>query len=74
MPWLFIIPAAANLIGAKMSGDAAKSAAQTQAGSAREAMQQQREMFDILNQQQAPYRELAAGEGGALSQIRQMLP
>lgn len=60
--------------GASRQSSAAKSAAQTQAGSAREAMQQQREMFDILNQQQAPYRELAAGEGGALSQIRQMLP
>lgn len=66
--------ALATAYGASRQASAAKSAAQTQAGSAREAMQQQREMFDILNQQQAPYRELAAGEGGALSQIRQMLP
>lgn len=66
--------AAASLIGSGMQARAARGAAQTQAQSAREAMQQQREMFDILNQQQAPYRELAAGEGGALSQIRQMLP
>ena len=66
--------ALATAYGASRQASAAKSAAQTQAGSAREAMQQQREMFDILNQQQAPYRELAAGEGGALSRIREMLP
>lgn len=66
--------AAASLLGSGMQARAAKSAAQTQAASASEAMQMQREMFDILNQQQAPYRELAAGEGGALSRIREMLP
>lgn len=66
--------AAATAFGASRQASAAKSAAQTQAGSAQQAMQQQREMFDILNAQQAPYRELAAGEGGALSRIREMLP
>jgi hypothetical protein len=66
--------AAATAFGASRQASAAKSAAQTQAASASEAMQMQREMFETLNAQQAPYRELAAGEGGALSQIRQMLP
>lgn len=66
--------AAASLFGASRQASAAKSAAQTQAASASEAMQMQREMFETLNAQQAPYRELAAGEGGALSRIREMLP
>lgn len=74
LPAAIAASAAAQLFGSTQQARAAKSAAQTQAQSAQEAMRQQREMFDILNQQQAPYRELATGQGGALSQIREMLP
>jgi hypothetical protein len=54
-----------------MGSQAAKSAANTQVQGAREASQQQREMFDILNEQNKPYRE--AGYG-ALNRINEMLP
>lgn len=60
-----------SLIGGYMSGQAAKSAASMQANAADRAAQQQREMFDIQNEQQKPYRE--AGYG-ALTNIKEMLP
>ena len=66
-----LLGAGAGLVGASMQSKAAKSAAQTQAGAAQCAADQQREMFDIINQQQRPYRE--AGYG-ALNRIGEMLP
>jgi hypothetical protein len=54
-----------------MGSKAAKGAAETQLTGTREASQQQREMFDILNEQNKPYRE--AGYG-ALNRINEMLP
>jgi hypothetical protein len=66
-----LLGAGAGLIGAGMQSSAAKSAARTQAGAAQYAADQQREMFDVINQQQQPYRE--AGYG-ALTRIGEMLP
>jgi hypothetical protein len=60
MPWSFIIPAAASLIGGKMSSDAASSAANTTAAATDQATQLQREMFQQQQQNQAPW--LQAGQ------------
>jgi hypothetical protein len=60
-----------NTIGANKQANAATQASQLQYQSTQDAAKQQREMFDILNAQQAPYRE--AGYG-ALNQINTMLP
>jgi len=57
--------------GASKQAKAATQASQTQYQATQDAAKQQREMFDILNAQQAPYRE--AGYG-ALNQINTMLP
>ena len=62
---------AMSLLGANQQSNAAQNAANTQLQGTLAAQQQQRQMFDILNQQQAPYRE--AGYG-ALNQINTMLP
>ena len=53
---------------------AAKEAAQTQYAGTQYASNITKEMFDILNAQQAPYRDIATGPGGALSQIKDLLP
>lgn len=63
--------AAASVIGGGMQASAAKRAASQQAGATQYAADIQRQMFDIVNQQQAPYRE--AGYG-ALTRIGELLP
>jgi hypothetical protein len=63
--------AALGVLGANKQAKAATQASQTQYQATQDASKQQREMFDILNAQQAPYRE--AGYG-ALNQINTMLP
>ena len=63
--------AALGAYGASKQAGAAESASQLQYQSTQDAARQQREMFDILNAQQAPYRQ--AGYG-ALNQINTMLP
>lgn len=55
--WNFIIPAAASLIGGKMSSDAAKKAARTSADASDRAAQVQREMFERNVELNAPFRE-----------------
>ncbi len=45
-----------NLLGAFIGADASKSAANTQANAARYATDIQREQFNLINEQQAPYR------------------
>ena len=69
--WALAGSAVLGYLGSQNQADAAQSAAQTQLQGTQAASQQQREMFDILNKQQAPYRE--AGYG-ALNQINTMLP
>lgn len=66
-----LLGAGAGLIGAGMQSSAAKSAAGMQAGATQYAADQQREMFNIINEQQKPYRE--AGYG-ALTRIGELLP
>ena len=58
-------------MGSRKQAKAAESASQLQYEATSDAAKQQREMFDILNAQQAPYRE--AGYG-ALNRINTMLP
>ena len=62
---------ATGLIGSAMQSNAAQSAAQTQLQGTQYAADIQKQMFDVLNAQQAPYRQ--AGYG-ALNQISTMLP
>jgi len=66
-----LLGAGAGLIGSSMQAGAAKDAAGMQAESARYAADIQKQMFDIQNKQQAPYRE--AGYG-ALTRIGELLP
>ena len=54
-----------------MGANAAQNAADTQAGASRYAADVQKQMFDVQNEQQKPYRE--AGYG-ALNRIQEMLP
>jgi hypothetical protein len=65
------LSAGAGLVGAKMSADAARSAARTQAQSANRAMAQEREMYDIARGDLAPYRELGYT---ALGDIENRIP
>lgn len=57
MTWGMAAVAGATLVSGYMGANAAKSAASQQAAAADRAAQVQREMFDITNEQQAPYRE-----------------
>lgn len=58
-------------LSSREQASAAESAAQTQLQGTQEAARIQKEMFDVLNAQQKPYRE--AGYG-ALTKIQDMLP
>ena len=53
----FAIPAVASMIGGGMQASAQRKAAELQSDAARQAMEQQRQMFETLNAQQAPYRQ-----------------
>jgi hypothetical protein len=66
-----LLGAGAGLIGSSMQAGAAKDAARGQAESTRYAADIQKEMFDIQNKQQKPYRQ--AGYG-ALTRIGELLP
>jgi hypothetical protein len=73
MTWMMVagISAGGSILGGYLGGRGAEKAAQTQAAGGREAIAQQRQMFDIQNEQQRPYRE--AGYS-ALSDIAGMKP
>ena len=60
-----------GFLGSQNQADAAREAAQTQYQGTQYATDIQKQMFDLLNAQQAPYRE--AGYG-ALTKIQDMLP
>lgn len=66
-----LVSAGASLIGSSMQAGASTDAAGMQAESTRYASDIQKEMFDIQNKQQAPYRK--AGYG-ALTRIGELLP
>jgi len=57
MVWNVLIPAAAALIGGKMSSDASKSAASTSAAASDRASELQREMFERNVELQEPFRQ-----------------
>jgi len=65
------IGAGAGLLGAKMTADASKSAARTQADSANRAMAQEAEMYAQSREDLAPYRETGYT---ALRDIERMKP
>lgn len=69
--WALAGSAVLGYMGAQEQAGAAENAANMQYRGTQEAARQQREMFDILNAQQKPYRE--AGYG-ALTKINEMLP
>jgi hypothetical protein len=74
MTWVAAViggSAVLGYMGSQKQAGAAENAANLQYQGTQEAARQQREMFDILNKQQAPYRE--AGYG-ALTKINEMLP
>jgi hypothetical protein len=74
MSWVAVAIGGSALLGymgSQGQASAASSAAGQQYQATQDAARQQREMFDILNKQQEPYR--TAGTG-ALSQISTMLP
>jgi len=74
MSWVAVAIGGSALLGymgSQRQAGAAESAAAGQVQAASDAARQQREMFDILNAQQGPYRQ--AGYG-ALTNIQQMLP
>ena len=60
-----------GFLGSQKQAEAATQGGQLQYQATQDAAKQQREMFDILNAQQQPYR--AAG-GGALTSLQSMLP
>ena len=74
MTWVAVAiggSAVLGYMGASKQAKAATSAAAGQSDAAMYAAQQQREMFDLINEQQKPYRE--AGYG-ALTRIGEMVP
>jgi len=58
MPWSFIIPAAASLIGGKMQGDAARSAADTAGAASDRAVALQREQYQKQLEMQKPFYDV----------------
>jgi hypothetical protein len=74
MTWVAAViggSAVLGYMGSQKQAGAAENAANLQYQGTQEAARQQREMFDILNAQQQPYRQ--AGYG-ALTKINEMLP
>jgi hypothetical protein len=66
-----LVSGAGSLLGGIFGGQSAERGAQTQANAALESARLQKQMFDIQNQQQAPYREQGYS---ALSDIAGMKP
>jgi len=58
MPWSFIIPAAASLIGGKMQGDAAREAADTTGAASDRAVALQREQYQKQLELQKPFYDV----------------
>jgi hypothetical protein len=69
MPWSFIIPAAASLIGGSMQSSAAKSAAASTAAATDKATELQREMFQQQRQDQMPWMQAGQTALNALTPL-----
>jgi hypothetical protein len=71
MSWVAAAIVGGNVVGGLIGADAARSASNTQANAAREALDFQKQQFNTIQEQGAPYR--AAGVS-ALSDIASMKP
>lgn len=74
MTWVAVAIGGSALLGyagARKQAGAAQDASQLQFQATQDAARQQREMFDILNAQQAPYRQAGTE---SLTNIKEMLP
>lgn len=69
--WAIAGSALLGLVGASKQASAAKEAAQTQLQGTQYAADIQKQMFDLINKQQEPWR-VAGGQG--LTKIQEMLP
>jgi len=69
MPWSFIIPAAASLIGGSMQSSAAKDAANATAAATNKATELQREMFQQQRQDQMPWMQAGQTALNALTPL-----
>lgn len=75
MPWSFIVPAAASLLGSSMQSSAASSAANTQAAAADRAAALQKEMFEKQVSLQEPFRQAGlAGQNRLLELLGLRVP
>lgn len=74
MPWSFIIPAAASLIGGKMQGDAAQSAADTTGAASDRAVALQREQYQKQLELQKPFYDVGVNALPELVQASKYTP
>jgi hypothetical protein len=68
-----LISGGASIVGGYMAGQGAKAGAQTQADAMRESARLQKEMFDVQNEQQKPYREAGYSALGDISGMKPYL-
>lgn len=74
MPWSFIIPAAASLIGGSMQSSAAKRAADTSAAASNRAADLQYQMFQEQKASQEPWRQAGINALGKLQTAAEYTP
>ena len=74
MPFSFLIPAAASLIGGSMQASAAESAANTSAAAANRAAELQYKMFQEQQALQEPYRKAGVNALGKLQTAAEYTP
>jgi hypothetical protein len=68
-----LISGGASIVGGYMAGQGAKAGAQTQADAMRESARLQKEMFDVQNENQRPYREAGYSALGDISGMKPYL-
>ena len=74
MPWSFIIPAAASLIGGNMQSNAAQNAANTSAAATDRATQLQRDQWMLQQQNQAPWLQAGVNALGVMQKTAGNVP
>ena len=74
MSWGLVVAAGATLVGGAMSADAAGDAADTQAASAHEANQLNRDVFNKQIELNDPYRQMGLGAGNRLMTLLGLTP
>ena len=74
MPWSFIIPAAASLLGGSMQANAAESAANKSADAANRAADLQYKMFQEQQKLQEPWRQAGVNALGKLQTASEYTP